>query len=127
MTPATNLTDSVVSLLAAALGGGSLAAIITAIANARNTARKTDLDQLRQSFVELRDENARLQDRVEKLEVENADKDRMITELRVRLAESQAKYVELEYKYRLLALEQRRAEEQRKLNSDNDQTGAGSQ
>jgi septal ring factor EnvC (AmiA/AmiB activator) len=114
MLPA-NLTDNLFTLLAAALGGGSLAAIITALANARTSARKSDLDNLRSSFDELRAENARLQDRIERLETENAQKDREIGDLRVRLAESQAKYVELDYKYRLLMVQRRHDEEKGKV------------
>jgi len=60
------------SLLFSALGGlAGLAALVTAIASARQAAKKTELDALRQTIDELQEENKRLRAIVHELQIEN--------------------------------------------------------
>lgn len=57
-----------------ALGGLSgLAGLITAISSARISARKSEVDSLREIVETLREENGRLRDRIFDLETENSD------------------------------------------------------
>ena len=60
------------ALLFSALGGlAGLGAVVTAISTARQSAKKTELDALRQTIDELQQENKRLRVIVSELQEEN--------------------------------------------------------
>jgi predicted RNase H-like nuclease (RuvC/YqgF family) len=62
------------SLIFAALGGFmGLGGLITAISSARQSAKKTELDALKETVNELQDENRRLRARILDLEQENSE------------------------------------------------------
>lgn len=110
---------SLLSVLAALLGGGGVAAIITA----RAGARKADVDALSTALQQMQAENKRLWARVEELEKQRAGDQAEIDQYQRKIRELEDKMSRMETRMRFVLAENEDLKEKLKIAGCPDEAG----